>query len=235
MSRKRQIRVIGAGFGRTGTLSIRHALEDLGYGPCYHMKAALTRPWHIPFWLRATDGKKVNWKRFFRNYRATIDWPACEFYKELMAEFPEAKVILNIRDAEEWYDSAYKTIYRLQTYFPWWFPKIFVLIQERLIFRKRFQGRFEERDFVINNYLGHIQEVKAYVPAEKLLVYEVTEGWEPLCRFLEVPVPDRPFPHYHETRAYISYIRKVKIAAYTAVILILLGMISVLLNFLFNF
>ena len=226
---RKDLKVIGAGFGRTGTLSIRYALEELGYKPCYHMKAALTRPWHIPFWLKAIDGKKVNWKRFFRNYRATIDWPACEFYKDLMEVYPDARVILNVRDAEEWYDSSLKTIYHIQSYFPWWFPKIFVKMQEKLIWQGRFRGRFEDKEFAINNYLEHIKEVKAHVPAEKLLIYEVTEGWGPLCRFLGTEIPDKPFPHYHETRAYMNYIRRVKIGGYFTVLLILISVIAYLL------
>jgi hypothetical protein len=204
------LKVIGAGFGRTGTMSVRHALEELGYGPCYHMKVALTRPWHIPFWLGAIDGKKVRWKRFFRKYRATVDWPACEFYRELMQEYPGAKVILNVRDAGEWYESSLRTIYRIQRYFPWWFPKIFVRMQEKLIWQGRFEGRFEDRKFAIGNFLMHVEEVKSYVPAEKLLVYDVKQGWGPLCAFLGVPEPDRPFPHHHETDEYLRYIRRVK-------------------------
>ena len=94
------MKIIGAGFGRTGTLSIKLALEELGFGPCYHMKTALTRPRHIPFWLRAERKRPGQWKRFFRKYNATVDWPACEFYETLMKTFPEAKVILTVRDPE---------------------------------------------------------------------------------------------------------------------------------------
>jgi hypothetical protein len=227
----KKLKIIGAGFGRTGTLSIRYALEELGYKPCYHMKVALTRPWHIPFWLRAIDGKEVNWKRFFRKYQATIDWPACEFYKELMEEYPEAKVILNVRDPEEWYDSSYKTIYRIQSYFPWWFPKIFVKMQEKLIWQGRFEGKFEDREFAIDNFIRHIEEVKKHVPEGKLLVYNVRDGWGPLCHFLQVEEPHKPFPHHHEQKEYLRYIRNVKIGAYLALMLIMAGLLTALLYF----
>jgi hypothetical protein len=207
------MKIIGAGFGRTGTLSLKHALEELGFGPCYHMKTALTRPWHIPFWLNAERKSARQWRKFFRNYQATVDWPASEFYKELTEVWPEAKVILTYRDPESWYQSCLKTIYRMQNYFPWWFPKIFVKLQDKHIWQGRFQGRFEERDFAISNYLAHIEEVKKLVPPEKLLVYDVRQGWEPLCDFLNIPVPDQDFPHLHDTDAYLSYIRKVKVWA----------------------
>ena len=226
---RKEIKVIGAGFGRTGTLSIRYALEELGYKPCYHMKAALTRPWHIPFWLRAIKGKKVNWRLFFRKYRATIDWPACEFYKQLMEEYPDAKVILNVRDPQEWYDSSYKTIYRIQNYFPWWFPKIFVKMQQKLIWEGRFEGRFEDRDFAIGNFIRHIEEVKEHVPEDKLLIYDVKDGWGPLCRFMQAEEPQKPFPHHHEQKEYLRYIRNVKIGAYLGLIIIAAGVLSAIL------
>jgi len=204
------MKIIGAGFGRTGTLSIKYALEQLCYGPCYHMKTALTRPWQIHFWLKAIDGRNVNWKRFFRRFNATIDWPASEFYKELMGVYPDAKIILNVRDPEEWYESSLKTIYRIQTFFPWWFPGYFMKMQEKLIWKGRFKGRFMDRDFAIENFKKHVEEVKAYVPADKLLVYDVKDGWEPLCTFLDVDIPNDPFPHYHDTESYMKHIKNVK-------------------------
>jgi hypothetical protein len=106
-----------------------------------------------------------------------------------------------------------KTIYRIQDFFPWWFPKYFVLMQERLVWHNRFRGEFEDREKAINIYLEHIEEVKRVVPPEKLLVYDVNDGWEPLCRFLKVSLPDKPFPHLNETRDYLNYINNVRIIA----------------------
>ncbi len=204
---KNQLKIIGAGFGRTGTLSIKAALEELGFGPCYHMKVALFRPWHILFWLRAIHKKKVNWKRFFRKYNSVVDWPACEFYKELSEIYPEALILLNVRDAETWYDSSLKTIYRIQKIWPSWYPRVLTRMQNELIFQGRFDGQFENRDKAIKNFKNHIQEVKQKIPEERLLVFDVKEGWEPLCKFLGVPVPEnREFPHLNETSEYTKYI-----------------------------
>lgn len=191
-------------------MSIKAALEILGYGPCYHMKTALTRPWQILFWIRAGRNQPSDWKRFYRRYRATIDWPSCEFYRELMEVYPDAMVLLNTREAEEWYDSVYKTIYRVQKMFPPWM-RFFVAMQERLIWEGRFRGDFENREKAVRIYMDHHEEVKSLVPHNRLLVYDVKEGWEPLCRFLGVNVPENiPFPHLNETGDYLRYIRTVR-------------------------
>ena len=219
------LKVIGAGFGRTGTLSIKYALEQLGFGPCYHMKVALTRPWHIPFWIKATDRKNVNWKKFFRKYKATVDWPSSEFYKELMEVYPDAKIILNTRAPEVWYESSLKTIYRIQDLLPWWFPKYFFRMQEKLIWQGRFKGRFEDKLFAINNFISHIDEVKKHVPVDRLLVYDVSQGWEPLCNFLGVEPPKSPFPHYHDTSAYLNYIKQLKLGANITLISLILAIL----------
>jgi len=223
------MKIIGAGFGRTGTLSIKHALEELGFGPCYHMKTALTRPWHIPFWMKAERKSPRQWRRFFRHYNATVDWPASEFYEDLINIWPDAKVLLTIRDPESWYDSSRETIYRIQTYFPWWFPKLFVRLQEKHIWQGRFKGQFEDKKFAIDNFINHIEEVKKIVPSEKLLVYDIRQGWEPLCRFLEVPVPQKPFPDLHDKESYLGYIRRVKILAAVAGIAVVSILIMLIL------
>jgi hypothetical protein len=224
------MKIIGAGFGRTGTLSVKTAIEELGYGPCYHMKTALTRPWHIPFWIHAEKKTSKQWQRFFRNYNATVDWPASEFYKELMQAWPQAKVILTVRDPERWYESALKTIYRIQQDFPWWFPNFFFKLQEKHIWQGRFEGRFEDRDFAIQNFNQYIEEVKSYVPKENLLVFNVKDGWGPLCDYLNVPVPDKPFPHLHDKDTYLKYIRTVKTGFIIAGAGILLILVSAALS-----
>jgi hypothetical protein len=105
--------VIGAGFGRTGTMSLKVALEKLGFGPCYHMSEVFAHPEHVESWRAAAQGKEVDWEQIFGGYRATVDWPACSFYGELMEKYPDAKVILTVRDPQRWYESAYNTIYTL--------------------------------------------------------------------------------------------------------------------------
>lgn len=205
------MKLIGAGFGRTGTMSIKAALEELGVGPCYHMKIALPRFWHLNFFMKAWRGKKVNWNRFFRRYNSVVDWPACSFYKELMIEFPDAKILLNVRDPEKWYDSMFETIWAIQKAFPFWFPPVVRKIHNEIIWKGNLKGVFEDREKTIAVYQEWIEEVKRTVPAEKLLVYEVREGWKPLCDFLGVPVPEKPFPHINERKNFIRIIWLLKV------------------------
>jgi hypothetical protein len=207
----RNLKLIGAGFGRSGTMSIKAALDLLGAGPCYHMKIALPRFWHLYFFMRAWHGKKVNWKRFFRRYNSAVDWPTCSFYKELMQEYPEAKILLNVRDPEKWYDSMYETIWAIQPAFPFWFPPVVRKIHNEIIWEGDLKGVFEDREKAIEVYKDWMEEVKRSVPAERLLVYDIIEGWKPLCDFLGLPVPERPFPHINERNRFIRMIRLLKV------------------------
>ncbi len=104
-----QLEIIGAGFGRTGTLSLKHALEQLGFGPYYHMAEVGLHPQHIPLWRAATRGEPVDWESIFGSFRSTVDWPACTFWRELLALNPQAKVLLSVRDAQAWHTSAQTT------------------------------------------------------------------------------------------------------------------------------
>ena len=192
------LRVIGAGFGRTGTLSLKGALEHLGFGPCYHMIEVIDHPEHVDFWQRAAAGAAVDWDEILAGYRAAVDWPACSFYAELAARYPEAKVILTARDPERWYQSAWQTI----------FPRITrpvspddalawvrIRMQRKIVIEQAFGGDIEDREHALAVFRQHVAEVQRAIPPERLLVYRVADGWEPLCRFLERPVPDQPFPH----------------------------------------
>ena len=204
------IKVIGAGFGRTGTASLKGALEELGFGKCYHMQEVFAHPQHVPVWQAAADGQKVDWDALFEGFEATVDWPGCTFYKELMEHYPDAKVLLSVRDPDAWYKSASETIYQMsQRGFPAslvlrFVPRLrrFVKMVTRLIWQDTFHDRFSDRAYAISVFNEHIAEVKRTVPPEKLLVFEVKEGWEPLCRFLEVPVPDKPFPRLNDSAAF---------------------------------
>ena len=207
------MKVIGAGFGRSGTMSLQAALVDLGFGPCYHMKIALPRIHHLRFFMRAWHGRQVNWKKFFRRYNSVVDWPTCSFYRELMAEFPDAKILLNVRDPEKWYDSMYETIWAIQPAFPWWFPPIVRRIHNEIIWNGNLKGDFENREKAISAYREHIETVKKTVPPERLLVYDVKEGWAPLCAFLNVPVPQgKPFPHLNDRSNFKRMIQILKVA-----------------------
>ena len=195
----KQLQVIGAGFGRSGTMSLRRALHLLGYDPCYHMQVTLMHYSHMKFWVRAKAGEPVDYERLLRRYKATVDWPACEFYRDLMVAFPDAKVLLNVRDPEEWYDSMLDTIWAIQPVFPWWFPKVVRQMHDDIIWKSRFNGEFVDRAKAIDVYKAHLEEVRRTVPPERLLVFNVNEGWRPLCDFLGKPVPEKiPFPYLND-------------------------------------
>jgi hypothetical protein len=217
--------VIGAGFGRTGTMSLKVALEELGFRPCYHMTEVFTHPEHIGLWRAAAQRKSVDWEQIFGRYRATVDWPGCTFYSELMERNPDAKVILTVRDPQRWYESAYSTIYRItgatSSSLVFYVASLIMprakgmkrarqMIDE-LVWDKEFDGRFEDREYAIETFERHNKEVRQRVPAEKLLVYEVKEGWAPLCEFLGVEVPDKPFPHLNDTEVFRRRIRQIRV------------------------
>jgi hypothetical protein len=204
------LQIIGAGFGRTGTLSLKYALENLGFSACYHMEEVFAHPWHARTWLKACRGQPLDWDRLLHGYRATVDWPACAFYPQLMQRYPQARVILSTRDPESWYDSVAGTIYPVMGRFPLnpagrFLPGISDLsaMLNCIIWEGTFQGRFSDRQYAIQVFNQHNAEVIRRVPPERLLVYDVREGWEPLCRFLQVPAPaGKPFPHANDRQAY---------------------------------
>lgn len=222
--------VIGAGFGRTGTLSLKAALEELGFGPCYHMTELFAHPEHADTWDAARRGEKVDWEGVLGDYEATVDWPGCTFYEELMRHYPDAKVLLNVRDPESWYKSTRDTIYelsRITVISPLSRPAFRLLglflpaigkiarMNTRLIWEDTFDHGFEDEDHARAVFEGHNAEVRRNVPPEKLLVYEVKEGWEPLCDFLGVEVPDKSFPRLNdaaEMRRRVRLVRALSIA-----------------------
>jgi hypothetical protein len=196
------LKVIGAGFGRTGTLSLKLALDQLGFGPCYHMTEVFKNPTAIQWWIDAADGRP-DWEKIFEGYISTVDWPNATFYAELAAYYPEAKVILTERDAEAWFKSTQATI----------FPKDLLDDAgdpfERMITKViggLFDGRMRDHDHVIDVYRRHNAKVRQTISAERLLVYEVAQGWEPLCAFLGMPVPDAPMPKVNSTEEFGAHV-----------------------------
>ena len=181
------LEVIGAGLGRTGTLSLKTALERLGFDRCYHMVEVFANPGHIAAWDAAARGEAVDWEALFRGYKATVDWPGCSFYKEFMKLYPDAKVILTVRDPSALVRTARETIYRAREMMPAWVRPLMPRVRasqrmiQGLIWDGFFGGRFADRDAAIAAYERHNAEVKATVPPGKLLVFEVREGWGPLC------------------------------------------------------
>lgn len=204
------LQVIGAGFGRTGTWSLKAALEQIGAGPCFHMIDLREVPDRAALFLAALQGEPADWGATFEGYDSTVDWPGCTFYKDLMATYPEAKVILSVRDPEKWYASAERTIYALKeaalrgalaedrVVAP---PEVLLMIKT-LIWDHTFEDRFADKAFAIEVFERHNEDVKRTVPADKLLVYEIQQGWEPLCEFLDVDVPADEFPHLNDAETF---------------------------------
>lgn len=226
------MKVIGAGLGRTGTTSLKVALEQLGFAPCYHMTELLKHPEHAPTWEAATAGQPVDWAAFLGSYGASVDWPGCTFYKELMVAFPDAKVLLSVRDPDRWYDSCLSTIYAIANTWPTtWFgrylPKFgsIMRVGTPLIWEQTFEGRFLDRAFAIGRFHAHTEDVVRHVPPERLLVFDVKEGWEPLCKFLGVPVPSTPFPHLNDTAEFQARTRLIRAAQIAVLGLVAGGLI----------
>lgn len=198
--------VLGAGFGRTGTLSLKLALEKLGCGPCYHMLEVMAHPEHSPIWSAACDGDLVDWEALFAGYRSAVDWPACRFWRELAETFPEAKIILSVRDPERWYQSAFATIFRaMSTSLPPDAPesnRVHRSMARKLVLEQTFGGRFEDRGYAISVYERHNREVQRTFSSSRLLVHEPTQGWAPLCEFLGKPLPGEPYPRVNTTEEF---------------------------------
>ena len=198
------MKVIGSGFGRTGTLSMKAALERLGFNPCYHMETVLKSPSHLKFWHDVAMGQAVDWHQIFAGFEAAVDFPASSVYKELLAVYPHAKVIHTVRDPDRWYDSTYETIYQMKDIFPHWMRRYvpwvrhFVEMGDGMFWDRLFDGQFDNRARTIQLFNEYTEEVKRTVPAERLLIFNVKEGWQPLCQFLDRPVPDVPFPHKND-------------------------------------
>jgi len=200
------LQLIGAGFGRTGTLSLKVALEQLGFGPCHHMLEVMGKPEHVALWRAAAEGEAVDWEQVYDGYLATVDWPGCAFWRELADLYPEARVILTLRDAEQWYESTRTTIYEAMTRelpddVPDWLGEQLAMTR-KLVLEKTFAGRFEEPARAIEIYEQHNQSVQDTIAPERLLVMQVARGWAPLCDFLGCEAPDTPFPRLNEGDAF---------------------------------
>ena len=196
--------VIGAGFGRTGTLSLKVALEQLGFGPCMHMIPLLQDPGTSALIRKAAGGDVDSLDVALEGCRSTVDWPMAYFWRELADRHPAAKVILTVRDPRKWYDSADRTIHAAANHgreSGGLDPDVMGMV-DATVWDGTFGGRFADRDTAIKIFEEHNARVRRAIPAERLLVFEVAEGWEPLCSFLEVPVPETPFPRLNDTVAF---------------------------------
>lgn len=201
------LEVIGGGYGRTGTHSLGLALEKLGFGPCYNMHEIARNPGHRELWSSALEGNRIDWDSMFSSYKSTVEWPGVAFFDDIIQQFPGAKVILTVRDPEAWYESAKNTIFEaleLSAHNPDPDKRESQSLTRRLILDHTFRGRYWDKEFAIEVYQAHIDRVVRGVPKERLLQFEVKEGWEPLCIFLGKPVPDEPFPRVNERAEFMN-------------------------------
>ena len=202
------LQVIGSGVGRTGTHSLKLALEQLGFGKCYHMMELFQHTEGLSYFQKAEREEAVDWDKLFEGYKSAVDYPVAKYYKQIIAAYPNAKIIHTVRDAESWYQSAMETIFWATKPSPGRMLKLLIKMPFSSTLRKRmpilkFDGEMIDKIFgknlkdkqeVIKRYNAINQETLNYIPKDRSLVYQVKEGWEPLCNFLNVPVPSAPFP-----------------------------------------
>ncbi|MCU1426336.1 MAG: hypothetical protein JWL83_336 [Actinomycetia bacterium] len=193
------LQVVGAGVGRTGTHSLKLALEELLGGPCYHMLEVFDHGEHVPLWEAAVEGDLQDWDAIFGKYNATVDWPSASFWPELSVAYPDALILLSVRDADDWWRSATNTIFQTLTNPP---PaedaERWLNLVKRLL-ATRFTANIEDADAAKAAYVRHNDDVRTRVPSDRLLEWQPGDGWEPLCDRLGVAVPDAPFPHVNTT------------------------------------
>ena len=236
------LQIIGAGFGRTGTWSTFAALNQLGF-PCYHMREVIlnkANKGHLDFWRKVANtppGTRHEWDRVFAGYTATVDNPACCVWKDLMDVYPDAKdLTVHPRGAEAWYESTIDTIYFTENLWQFkvmeWltpFGRKFGDMSRKLVWGRTLKGVMDDKAKAVARYNAYVEEVKAVVPPEKLLIFKVTDGWGPLCRFLDVPEPKEPFPNLNDRASIKKIIRDIirgtyiMLALYAAGVLLVLG------------
>ena len=189
------LKVIGSGLGRTGTMSTKLALEQLGLGPCHHMVEVFKHPESLPLWVDAGNGTP-DWDAIFDGYSSMVDHPGCAYWRKLMDHYPDAKVLHTVRDPDKWFESTQATIFNPQRPDP---PPgtpmgaFFAQIQAW------YGGDMHDRGFMTDVFRRHTEAIVAGVPKDRLLVFDVAQGWGPLCEFLGVTVPDTPYPRENST------------------------------------
>ncbi len=202
--------IIGPGFGRTGTNTLRLALQELGFGPCHHMFEVFAHPETAADWQRALNGETMDWDEVLHGYVSQVDWPGAYFWRDLLDWSPDAKVLLSVRDEESWFKSITNTIFAVRAD-----PQKIDDPRQRALasmvnelIDRAIGSKERDRDTVLKAYRRNIEEVTSDVPPEKLLKFDVRQGWEPLCEFLDVPVPDQPIPRTNTTEDFLSGARK---------------------------
>ncbi len=199
--------IIGPGFGRTATNSLKIALEHLGFGPCHHMFEVRDNPGQLADWEAAARGEQVDWDRVFRGYRSQVDWPGARYWRELAQHWPEAKVILTVREPDAWFDSVQATIapfLAARGTHPSPHVNAIVEMGYQTVVAQIFHDRMSERDHATRVFREHIAAVQAEIAPDRLLTLDMHEGWAPLCAFLGVAVPDMPFPKTNSSKAFVD-------------------------------
>ncbi|MBS0125644.1 sulfotransferase family protein [Thetidibacter halocola] len=189
--------VIGAGFGRTGTDSLKSALNILGYGPCHHMHEIMASEVQQQRWLTKAVGENIGWDSLFEGFNCAVDWPSARYWEELAALYPEAKVVLTHRSPESWWNSYSKTI----------LPALMRFREQQdqpsmawlVVGADYFEGRPDDKDFVLERYADNIARARSSVAPDRLIELELGNGWDALCAGLGVPVPDVPYPSGNTT------------------------------------
>lgn len=198
------LQVVGSGLGRTGTLSLKKALELLLGGRCYHM-LEVGREGHVDTWRRAAQGDPPDWREFFDGWDAVVDWPASGFWADIAAAFPEAKILHSERsDTATWQRSAHATILDAQAHDAAGDERADFATMWDAVAARTFDGSWSDPAVTGPGYERHNAEVRAAVPADRLVLYQPGDGWAPLCDALDLPIPDEPFPHVNTTDQFVE-------------------------------
>jgi hypothetical protein len=194
------IEVVGAGLGRTGTHSLKLALERLLDGPCYHMIEVFGRPADLDVWAAAYQGRPPDWAELFADYRAVVDWPAAGCWRQIADAFPDAPVLLSVRDVDEWWTSASATIFEIVAGPPGTDDDGFRRMTDAML--DSFTHDWRDEAAAKAAFLAHNDEVRASVAPGRLIEWQPGDGWGPLCAGLGVPEPSQPFPHVNTTEEF---------------------------------
>ena len=230
------LKIIGAGFGRTGTLSLKAALEQLGYYKCHHMLEVMPNDSQLDAWHAFSQGETPDWDAVFEGFQASVDFPSSAYWRELAEHYPDAKIILTTRSFESWYDSASETIYPVSSNMPGWMliiPKVRKIKEMTYgtIWDRIFGGMFEDKDATRQVFEQHEADVKAAFSDDRLLVFHPKEGWEPLCAFLGQPVPETAFPNVNDRAEFKKRLSMVQRMRYVPYILGGLAILAALIAY----
>lgn len=216
------LKIIGAGFPRTGTTTLKKALQILGYNDTYHFKDLIAHPEKLKFWEELEATGSTDFESLFKGYVASVDFPGYPYYRILAERYPEAKVILTTRDLDAWYKSTHQTVWKAG---PQTVPAKLILLfkmlfiarlrqtfmcikfMRRVYLNKQFNGQFISEEHAKKVFVAHMNEVSKNIPAANLLVYQVSDGWEPLCKFLGHPIPDEEFPHLNKKEHFHAMVK----------------------------